>query len=447
MSRAQSPKQFQPVAGPGSPTFFQATIQRHRSKGFGKPVVVTALQNYRVIAQQLQEIQCDATIICEPMARNTGPAVLAAAMVLAQETPHALMLILPSDHVIVGNLNTPILEMRKAANDGRIVAFGITPSYPETGYGYITDGGAFSAYPGLHSVAEFVEKPPLATASGLVASGLAYWASGIALYGASTIINEFEALDSDTHRAVRDAVDKGEWSGDRVVLDPDSFRKSTNEPTERIIFERSKSVAMAPLDVEWSDVGCWTSMHAIGIGNEDGNVLSGDVISINSKNSYVRSEDRLVAVVGLSDVIVVDTPDAVLVTSRGKCQDVKAIVETLKSESRREAARHLMRDHQWGQSRHVMTTSDHDMTLLRINPGSSISVDPSFGRQIIAGRTGLVIFDGLSRRTLGKGERVMLDVLDQTKLTNTSSDKIDVILVTLSSHVSTAPQLQSASHG
>lgn len=437
ISRTQSPKQFQHVAGPDSPTFFQATIQRHRSKGFGKPVVVTATQHYRTIVKQLQEIQCDATVICEPMARNTGPAVLAAALVLAEETPDALMLVLPADHVISGNLNTPILAMRKAALDGRIVTFGIKPSYPETGYGYITDGGAFSAYSGLHNVAEFVEKPPLNVAAGLVASGLAYWASGIALYSAETILSEFKSLDPSTYSAVTAAVAQGEWKGDRLQLDPDSFRKATNEPTERIIFEKAKSVAMAPLDVEWSDVGCWTSMHAIGHANEDGNVLSGDVISINSENSYVRSEDRLVAVVGLSDVIVVDTPDAVLVTARGKCQDVKAVVETLKAETRREATRHLTREHQWGESKHISSTSDHDMTLLRINSGSSISIDPLPGHHIIAGSSGLSIFDGLSRKTLGKGERVTLDVLDQTKLTNSSPDRIDVILVSLSSQIST----------
>jgi mannose-1-phosphate guanylyltransferase/mannose-6-phosphate isomerase len=447
MSRTLSPKQFQPVAGPDSPTFFQATIQRHRCKGFGKPVVVTAVQNYPTVIQQLKEIQCEATVICEPMARNTGPAVLAAAMVLEQEDPNALMLILPSDHVIVGNLNTPIFKMRKAASDGRIVAFGIKPYYPETGYGYITDGGPSDFHPGLHRVAEFVEKPPLARASALVSSGLAYWASGIALYSAETIITEFKRFDAPSVLAVGNAIEKGEWTGECLMLDPDSFRIATNEPTERVIFEKAESIAMAPLDVEWSDVGCWTSMHAIGHENEDGNVLSGDVISINSKNTYVRSESRLVAVVGLSDVIVVDTPDAVLVTARGKCQDVKAVVETLKEKTRREAVHHLTREYEWGHSQHVMSSSDHDMIMLRIKPGSSTSLDPLAGRHIIVGRAGLVIFDGHSHRVLNKGERVMLDVLVQTKLTNTSTDKIDVILVTLTSSVSSSTHMQSVSNG
>ena len=447
MSRTQSPKQFQPVAGTGSLTFFQTTVQRHRSKGFGKPVIVTAAQHYRTVQQQLSEIQCDATVICEPMARNTGPAVLAAAMVIEAETPDALMLILPADHIIEGNLNTPILAMRQAASDGLIVTFGITPTYPETGYGYITDGGAFANYGGLHRVAEFVEKPPLSKAATLVGTGCAYWASGISLYATTTIIQEFTRLDKTSLDAVGQAVTMGEWTGNCLMLHADSFRKATNEPTERVIFERAKSVAFAPLDVDWSDVGCWTSMHAIGTADADGNVLTGDVISVNSKNTLVRGGKRLVAVVGVSDVIVVDTPDAVLVTARGQCQDVKKVVETLKAESRRESVRHLARDHHWGKSEHVMTSRDHDMTMISINPGSSITVDPLPGRQIIAGRGGLAVFDGLRNRTLGKGERAMLDVLDRTKLTNTSSDRIDVILVTLNASISPSLPLDSVLNG
>ena len=187
-------------------------------------------------------------------------------------------------------------------------------------------------------------------------------------------------------------------------------------------------------------------MHAISAANEDGNVLSGDVIAIDSNDTYVRSEDRLVAVVGLSDVIVVDTPDAVLVTERGKCQDVKKVVETLKAETRREAIRHTVREHQWGQSKHILTSSEHEMTLLRINPSASISIDPLPGRQIISGRAGLAIFDGLSRRTLEKGERVLMDVMDETRLTNTTMETLDVILVTLTSSISSEVEMLSVSN-
>ncbi len=447
MSRAQSPKQFQPVAGKGSLTFFQATLQRHRAKGYGKPVVVTADQHRETVARQLEEIQCDATIILEPMARNTGPAVLAAAMILAEEDPSALMLILPSDHVIAGNLTTPIFAMRKAASDGKIVTFGIKPSYPETGYGYIVDAGASDDYDGLHHVAEFVEKPPLAKAAALIDTGAAYWASGISLYAASTIIEEFARLDLATSRSVRLAVDRGEWTGKTLMLHPHSFRRATAEPTERIVFEKARSVALAPLDVEWSDVGCWTSMHAIGAADEDGNVLQGDVISINTHNSLVRSDKRLIAVVNMSNVIVVDTPDAVLVTSRGKCQDVKQVVDTLKLEARREIVHHTARNHFWGQSHQVFSSAAYDMTVLKIDAGSSLTIEPLPGGQIFTDSGGLGVFDGFSRRNPVNGERIPLDSNKSMVLTNTSEVTVEAILVTVNGPTVKDVQLDRVANG
>jgi mannose-1-phosphate guanylyltransferase/mannose-6-phosphate isomerase len=446
MSRSQSPKQFQPVAGKGSLTFFQSTVQRHRSKGFGKPIVVTAVQHRQFVLQQLAEIQCEATVILEPMARNTGPAVLAAALILEQETPDALMLILPADHIISGNLNTPILAMRKAAQDGRIVTFGIKPTYPETGYGYITDGGQFTTIDGLHRVAAFVEKPPLERAVALLSSGCAYWASGISLYSASTIIDEFARLDVTTLVAVRQAVEKGENSGARILLHPDSFRRATNEPTERIIFERAKSVALAPLDVDWNDVGCWTSMHAIGQEDEDGNVLQGDVISINNSNSFVRADKRLVAVVGMSDVIVVDTPDAVLVTARGKCQEVKAIVETLKTETRAEYVRHLEREHLWGKSHQIFNSDNYGLSVLAIDPGSNINIDPMPGRQVFVVRGDVEIFDGFSRRKLINGEGSLLGAIQATTVTNRSASKVEILLLTQNGTITADLKLEQVSN-
>ncbi|WP_425052172.1 mannose-1-phosphate guanylyltransferase/mannose-6-phosphate isomerase [Psychromarinibacter sp. S121] len=441
MSRAQSPKQFQSVNGAGSLTFFQATVQRHRGGVFADPYVVTSAQHAVVVRRQLDALQCPATVLAEPVARNTGPAVLAAALEIARKDPKGLMLVLPSDHVIIGNLNTPIMQMRQAAQDGRIVIFGIKPTYPETGYGYITDGGNFTEHKDLHRVAEFVEKPPLSRAAHLIQSGFAYWASGISLFMAETIIEEFKKLDRTTYDAVSNALERGEQGFHAFELHADSFRRATNEPTERNIFERSSAVALAPLDVQWSDVGCWTSMHSIGAQDESGNVLHGDVITINTENALVKAEKRLVAVVGMSDVIVVDTPDAVLVTQRGMCQNVKEVVETLKEEQRIEAVRHVTRDHDWGQSHQLLNNSDYDMSVIRINPGASISVDPLPGRQLISVHGKLEVFDGLSRRKLEAGERVVLEPDGSAHLTNTANDPVEALLVTMNSALIAAPEI------
>lgn len=444
VSRAQSPKQFQPIAGAGSLSFFQSTIQRHRVAGFAKPTVVTGVAHAQTVMRQLDELQCDADVICEPMGRNTGPAVLAAAIHIAKKDPEAILLVLPSDHVITGELNQQIMQMRESAEAGRIVIFGITPAYPETGYGYIVDGGPIPAHANLHEVERFVEKPPLREATELLERGTAYWASGISMFTASEIIKEMRTYDETTYNTVFSAIDQGEVSNDMLCLHPDSFRRATNEPTERIIFERSKKVALAPLDVAWDDVGCWTSMHAIGNGDQQGNVLQGDVLAVETENALVRADKRLVAVVGVSDVIVVDTPDAILVTQRGKCQSVKKVVEVLKEEQRPEAVVPLSKDFIWGKSTRVMRSGNFDMTVIKINPGASIKIDAMPGRQLIAVGGDIQVFDGLRRQEIPMGERFVLPAQGRTSLTNTKTDFVEALLVTLNSSVESQVHMEAA---
>lgn len=444
VSRSQSPKQFQPVAGAGSLTFLQSTIQRHRVEGFTLPTVVAAAHHSHIVTRQLDELQCEANVLYEPMGRNTGPAVLAAAIQVAQTDPNALLLVVPSDHVISGDLNGQILQMRDAAEKGRIVIFGITPTYPETGYGYIVDGGALDGNSQLRRVDKFVEKPPLREATELLADGTAYWASGISMFTAATIIKEMRQFEPETYHTVFSAIDRGELIDGALTLHPASFRRATNEPTERIIFERSSKVALAPLDVEWDDVGCWTSLHAISASDKEGNVLQGDVLAVETENALVRADKRLVAVVGVSDVIVVDTPDAILVTQRGKCQGVKKVVDVLREQERSEAVVPLSKDYLWGQSRRVMRSGNFDMTVIKINPGASIKIDPMPGRQLIAVGGDLQVFDGLQRQELALGERYVLPPEGRTSLTNTKNDHVEALLVTLNSSIDNPVQMLSA---
>ena len=215
-----------------------------------------------------------------------------------------------------------------------------------------------------------------------------------------------------------------------MILNADRFAKATDEPTERIVFERSDCVTLAPLDVAWSDVGCWTSVYGIGQKDNFGNVLHGDVISVETENALVKAEERLVAVVGMSDVIVVDTPDAVLVTAKGRCQSVKKVVENLKSKDRREVHRHTTREFEWGEAEQVMGTGDYDMSVLRLDPGSSINVQPVPGRQVIAIRGVVDLFDGAIRKEIAPGDRTMLDVELRAELTNSGNEVAEVLLLT-----------------
>lgn len=376
LSRSEQPKQFQTTGGPGSPTFFQSTVQRHRGAGFGDPVVVTNARQSMIVARQLREIQTRARIIGEPVGRNTGPAVLAAALDALTRDPDAKLLVLPSDHMITGDLSAAVLRMRAAADLGRIVTFGVTPAYPETGYGYIVDGGGFADYPGLHRVDRFVEKPPFDLASALIAEGNAFWSSGISLFRADTLVQEFRLHAPDTLAAVSAALHGATEEATHLLPEATAFAAAANEPTERLVFERTDRIALAPLHgILWDDVGAWNAVHKISARCAQGNVTSGDVLALDTRNSLIRGDSRLVAVVGLSDVIVVDTPDAVLVTNRDNAQNVKKVVEALKSRARPEVETHTARDTRWGRIETLSRNRGFSLDLLTVEPGATAMIN------------------------------------------------------------------------
>lgn len=340
MSRVRQPKQFQPIDGVGGQSFLQATILRHQGEGFAPPLVVASALEREILFDQLAAIGSRATFIGEPVGRNTGPAVLAAALMLAETDPGALLLVLPSDHVIEGDMNGPVQAAAHAADAGRIVLFGIVPRHPETGFGYISAGDPVAGHDGLSHVQSFIEKPDLECATALVAAGGTYWASGISLMRADVLIEEFARFEPDTLAAVRAALAGAETTEWGPILEKDAFSGAKDEPTERQVFERTDRVCVQPLDVEWSDVGAWPAVHSLGEKTRDGNVQSGSVVTLETRDSLIRAGDKLVAVVGMEGVIVVDTPDALLVTNHANAQKVKEAVSELKRHRRAEVFSH-----------------------------------------------------------------------------------------------------------
>ena len=375
MSRIEQPKQFQPINGQGSLTYFQTTVQRHRGPAFHEPIIVTNAAQSDLVNQQLTDIQSDGRIIGEPVGRNTGPAVLAAALAILPDDPNAILLVLPSDHIIVGDLNPTIERMVAAAKSGKIITFGVTPGYAETGYGYIIDGGAVENYGGLHSVARFLEKPSADVAQRLIDEGTAYWASGISMFRADVICEEFRRLEPRTHSAVIEAVAKAKPTRHGITLDEAAFREARDEPTERAIFENTPTISLAPIDVKWDDVGAWASVYDVNIKSDDGNVTNGDVMMLDTSNSLIRSDGRLVVVIGMKDVIVVDTKDAVLVMDKKHSQQVKLVVEKLKSSGRAEVESHLFRNHAWGGSEALLSEPGYRLEKLRLLPGSTMKIN------------------------------------------------------------------------
>lgn len=375
MSRIEQPKQFQPINGQGSQTYFQTTVQRHRGPAFHEPIIVTNVAQTDLVNQQLTDIYTEGRIIGEPMGRNTGPAVLAAALAVLPDDPDAILLVLPSDHIIIGDLNPTIERMVAAAMSGKIITFGVTPGYAETGYGYIIDGGEVENYGGLHSVARFLEKPSADVAQRLIDEGTAYWASGISLFRADVICEEFRRLEPRTHAAVTEAVAKAKPTRHGITLDEAAFREARDEPTERAIFENTPNISLAPIDVKWDDVGAWASVYDVNIKSDDGNVTNGDVMILDTSNSLIRSDGRLVVVVGMKDVIVVDTKDAVLVMDKKHSQQVKLVVEKLKSSGRAEVESHPFRHHAWGGSEALVSGPRYRLEKLTLLPGSTMKIN------------------------------------------------------------------------
>ncbi|MBC7478135.1 MAG: hypothetical protein H7317_08590 [Pseudorhodobacter sp.] len=432
VSRTQSPKQFQKVGEADSRTFFQAAVERHRGEGYEKPIIVSALRHRHTIAAQLAEIGVQADLIHEPAGRNTGPAVLAAALMVIARDPEALLVVVPADHVIEGDVNSTIMAMRAPAVGGKIITFGIKPRYAETGFGYITDGGPDFDYPGLRTVERFVEKPPTRKARLLVESNIAYWASGISMFAARTIIDEYRKFDPATVATVERAVLEGAHAADGLELQPDLFGMAISAPTESMVFEKTNRIALAPLDVNWSDVGSWTAMYGISKSNAEGNVLQGDVIAVETTNSMVRSTSRLVTVVGMKDVIVIDTPDALLVTRVGHCQSVKKVAEYLKGHQRSEAEKHLVVAPRAQSGKTALFQSERvTITTATIAAGDSLDLGDIGHREVVVARGELILSTAQSFSLLQAGQRMDVEMQIATVLYNPSQSETEVVLLTL----------------
>ena len=433
MSRVEQPKQFQPINGHGSLTYFQTTVQRHRGPMFHEPVIVTNAAQSDLVRQQLSEIQSDGRIIGEPVGRNTGPAVLAAALAILPDDPDAILLVLPTDHIIIGDLNLTIARMAEAAHGGKIVTFGVIPGYAETGYGYIIDGGAVEGYNGLHSVARFIEKPAVEIAQRLIDQGTAYWASGISMFRADVICEEFRRLEPQTFAAVAEAVAAALPTRNGITLNETAFREARNEPTERAIFENTPAISLAPIDVKWDDVGAWSSVYDVNPKSDDGNVTNGDVMTLGTTNSLVRSDGRLVVVVGMNDVIVVDTKDAVLVMDKKHSQQVKLVVEKLKSSGRAEVESHVFRNHAWGGCESLASEPNYRLEKLTLLPGSTMKINghglgDSF-LSVVSGRGVYLEGRDTTDQTLELGSMLTIDKDIEITLSNNATADLHAILL------------------
>jgi len=370
LSREAYPKQFLPLVG--DVTMLQATWNRVAAIAGKAPIVVANQEHRFMAAEQLRE--CNVTpqaLILEPIGRNTAPAIAIAALQALATGEDALLLVLPSDHVVRDDaaFHAAVGQAAIAADAGKLVTFGIVPTAPETGYGYIKA----QAGVGVRAVDRFVEKPDLATAQQYVASGEYYWNSGMFLFKASRYLEELEALQPAILSACRTALDKASRDTDFIRLDADAFAASPNDSIDYAVMEKTADAAVVPLDAGWNDVGSWSALWEVSDKDADGNACHGDVIALDCRNSYAYGT-RLIAMVGLQDVVVVETDDAVFVGHKDRVQDVKEIVGQIKRDGRSEAAAHRKVYRPWGAYDSIDNGARFQVKRITVKPGATLSL-------------------------------------------------------------------------
>lgn len=372
LSRETHPKQFQPLVGEQS--LLQATWRRLEGlPGAGRPIVVANEEHRFMVAEQLRQVGvAPAALLLEPVGRNTAPAIAVAALQAQAGGGDPLLLVLPSDHVIrdEAGFRAAVLAAVPAAEAGALVTFGIVPAGPETGYGYIQA----AAGEGVRAVARFVEKPDLATARDYVASGRYFWNSGMFLFRASRYLDELQRFAPAIVEAARAALAGGKRDADFLRLGRAAFEASPSDSIDYAVMEKTDAAAVLPIDVGWSDVGSWSALWEIADQDPDGNAHHGDVLALGCRNTLAWGGRRLVSLLGLTDVIVVDTDDALLVAARDQVQQVKDIVARLKAERRPQANVHRKVYRPWGSYDGIDSGERFQVKRIVVNPGAALSL-------------------------------------------------------------------------
>ncbi|MGF1630409.1 MAG: mannose-1-phosphate guanylyltransferase/mannose-6-phosphate isomerase [Kiloniellaceae bacterium] len=336
LSRPWHPKPFARLAG--EKTLLQATLDRLIDpQRFAAPVVVCNRTHRFLVAEQLHQMGLEPQrIVLEPVPRNTAPAACTAALLLAERNPEALLMLAPSDHFVQdeAGLHAAIERAAEAAAKGWIVTFGARPERPETGYGYIRQGESLGERSGCFRIASFVEKPDLATAQGYLASGLYAWNSGMFLASAARLLEEMERYEPAILHACRRALQRATPDEDFLRLEPTAFQEQPSLAFDKAVMERTDRGAVVPIDIGWSDVGSWDALYQVATKDEDGNVLTGNVMAVDSRNTYLHSEAIPIAALGVDGLAVVSTADALLVCPRNRSQDLALLVDHLAEDPR-----------------------------------------------------------------------------------------------------------------
>jgi mannose-1-phosphate guanylyltransferase len=374
LSRQLNPKQFLPLAD-AELSMLQATIRRLEGLDIAVPRLICNEQHRFLAAEQLRLLGVEqANILLEPVGRNTAPAIALAALQAFSESKDPVLLVLAADHLIqdIQAFQASIQTALPLAEGGKLVTFGIVPTHPETGYGYIEKGDNVGA--GGFAVSRFVEKPDLHTAQEYLASGSYFWNSGMFMFRASRYLEELQRFRPDILAACREALAGGSQDMHFTRVDHAIFAACPEDSVDYAVMEKTADAVMVPLDAGWSDIGSWSALWDVSEKDEQGNAFKGDVLNQNSRNTYVHADSRLVATVGVADLVIVETKDAVLVAHKNHVQDVKKIVEQLKNDCRNEHINHREVYRPWGVYDSIDNGHRYQVKRITVKPGAKLSV-------------------------------------------------------------------------
>jgi len=378
-SREALPKQFISLVGPRST--FQTAVATLKDPAFDAPVVISNHDYRFLVAEQLAQIQTEARIVLEPVRRDSGPAVAVAAALAEKMGPDTIVAMLAADHVV--RKPDVFVELCKqaavAAAAGHIVTLGITPTEPATGYGYIRMGAPVADGSAVKKVAAFVEKPDADTAARYVADGYV-WNSGNFIFRADVMMAEIEKFEPEMAQAARAAVADGKVDLGFLKLDEAAFSSAPKKSIDYAVMEKTDKAAVIPADIGWSDVGTWSAVWDMSERDASGNSINGEGLVMGGSNVHIRSSDSYTAVVGVSDVIVVTTQDAVLVVDRNRADQVKQLVDKMKALGRREVTEHKRSYRPWGYYQSIDNGARHQVKRIVVKPGARLSLQKHFHR-------------------------------------------------------------------
>ncbi len=442
LSRSMYPKQFIRFFSGQNSSFLQAALMRlNADQGFAPPILLCNNDHRFLVREELDRAGIKPrAIILEPVGRNTAPAIAVAALAALRENPGAVLAVMPSDHVVRDEARfvEGVKRAAKVAATGRLVLFGIKPTEAHTGYGYIKQGTPLEGFNGgAYAVEAFFEKPDRATAEKYLASGGYFWNSGIFVLSARTYLEEIARLEPHILEAARGALAKATDDLGFVRLDKTAFAASPNISIDYAVMEKTLTAAMLPLDVGWNDVGSWSSLWEIAPRDEKGNYIHGEAVLEDTQGCYVHTEKSIVSTIGVKDLVIVDTPDALLVADKNRTQDVSKIVQRLKQSNRKEQEQHLRNYRPWGYFETLNVGPRFQVKLLHVKPGGKLSMQMHHHRSehwiVVQGTAKIVIGD--IEKLVRENESVYIFATQWHRLENPGKVPVEIIEVQIGSYL------------